>query len=422
LNGKRILTVIFLVISAISVYSQDFQDIYALNLNKDNGLRSKELDYLEAQKTYQYTSGIFTPELKLGISPLKIGKDGIVKMNPSSSDLSFEITGNILNLYGSKVGFSVPVNITFDGFKTDFSGIDISLSRNIKLEYSYSVYSANANYMNKMQAFESYRKEAFEKTYDDIFSYYYTTETLKNLGIQKEMLNNQIKNEKDPDIIKDLKNQLETLELNIESQQMTLKKLDYFEYSDQLLTYVEDFTKALKEKYSQLSSVESRYDVLAVLANDKALSKKINNWFLPYIPDINLSLACDITDITNWNLGISFSADIFSGGQNFFEAERRKITNLTYSEYVKNINDKIKNYELQIKTKENSIKTIESDLRELQNELKNQEKLLKIGYISNQDLENQKIKISSKTLELKKSEKELNILWLDYIFEKGFYY
>ncbi|HOO75849.1 MAG TPA: TolC family protein, partial [Tepiditoga sp.] len=173
---------------------------------------------------------------------------------------------------------------------------------------------------------------------------------------------------------------------------------------------------------ARTSSVESRYDVLAVSANDKALSKKINSWFLPYIPDINLSLSCDITDITNWNLGISFSADIFSGGQNLLEAERRKITNLTYSEYVKNINDKIKNYELQIKTKENSIKTIKSDLEELQNQLKNQEKLLKIGYISNQDLENQKIKISSKTLELKKSEKELNILWLDYIFEKGFYY
>lgn len=415
---KYITLSVFLIISIFSF--SNLNSIIEEKLNESSNYQKSLENYVSAQYSNSIYNNWFQPYFSLSTNQLtgiKITEDGL-------SNIGLNADINIANFYGVNFGVQIPFEIkTEDSFDFGLQKENISLSINygLKNEYFSNKLSKESNLLSSNYNIEEIEDSIIMNTFKEVFSYYYLKNNLelqyKKLELLEEKLeNSELEEEKD-----NLKKQIFNQESLILSLENSLANID-IDFSEELYIDSKSKIKNIIENDYDLS-IKTRKDVEALKIAKEVDERNTNLWFLPFLPDLNLTFGIKDYENWNWEFRINFQYDILDRGERIGEALSRKnnITNLEYNEKIETLTRNIKNHENTLETMNLELQILELDYKNLIDDFDKIEKLNKLGYINSIDYQINFINLELKKLDIENKNNDIILEQIELLNEKGLY-
>ncbi len=388
-------------------------DLFEENLKNSSGYWSSVEKFKEAQLNYKRYTNFWNPEISVSL-----GKTGITITEDGVSDFSISPIVNFVNIYGFELGLSFPISVNTDDWSFNFEGTQLSVSRNLKTEYTVDKLKTEANYLSSKYSLKSTKNSIFIQTVQDIFDWYYYTKKIEILSQRLQVLNEKLSKAKDDDEKKALEKQILSTEQTLRSAEYSLQTIQTKNIDEEVYQKTRKFLEGVT---LPATTLEYREDLKALELQKKAEEIEKKTWFLPYLPDLTFSFNYDFEE-NEWSIGIGFQMTLWDFGERKLEAEKRKsqLVSLEYQEEVKNIENSLNQVLVNIANLESQLRQKEIELEDLEESSKTNDQLFRKGFLSEEDYTLSKLDYVEGTLEKENLENSLILEKLKYISILGY--
>lgn len=305
-----------------------------------------------------------------------------------------------------------------DDWSFNFEGTQLSVSRNLKTEYTVDKLKTEANYLSSKYSLKSTKNSIFIQTVQDIFDWYYYTKKIEILSQRLQVLNEKLSKAKDDDEKKALEKQILSTEQTLRSAEYSLQTIQTKNIDEEVYQKTRKFLEGVT---LPATTLEYREDLKALELQKKAEEIEKKTWFLPYLPELTFSFNYDFED-SEWLIGIGFQMTLWDFGERKLEAEKRKsqLVSLEYQEKVRNIENSLSQELVNIANLESQLRQKEIELEDLEESSKTNDQLFRKGFLSEEDYTLSKLDYVEGTLEKENLENSLILEKLKYISILGY--
>lgn len=418
--------VAFLVLTPILISScfASFMELYLNNLREDVSFQQQSLKFMSSELGYKQYEDLFQPYVTFGT-----GKgSGLLFDESGFKSSSLSLTANLLHILGTDFGLSVPFSYVKDRKKQNgdpddefkIEKISINISRDLISEEKSDKLLKESAMLSDSFSLNQTAWTVFIDTVSSIFDIRYNRDLLALYKKKSEIFRELADNETDPDKKRNYEKQFlnsEKLRLGVESILVDLGKYDEFEdeyldkvYGEILMIVPDMYENSVKR------DIATRNDVRALSLSMQAAEEKAQLWFLPYIPNPNLTFSpsfnvsdpdLNFEDRFSWSLSVKCDVTLFDRGEMDSESINRQgnaeIKKLEYRQKIDSLEKKLETRHLDERKSmlDYEIKQIDYQLTQESHDRNMQ--LYKKGYLDESDLELSGIDFSQSKLDYEKS-------------------
>ncbi|PLV57381.1 TolC family protein [Thermotoga sp. SG1] len=403
-----LLFLVFPVLLAGSVF-----DLFEENLKNSSSYWTSVEKLKEAEISYKRYTSFWNPAVSVSL-----GTDGITITEDGIQNFSVIPNVNFVNVYGFKLGLSFPISVNPKDWSINFEGTQLSISRDLKADYTVNRLKAEAGYLSAQYSLKSTKNSVFLQTVQDVFDWYYYTKKKKIFSQKLQVLREKLSKAIDEDERESLEKQILSVEQTLRNAELELKSIHTKGINEEIY-------KETKESLSKITlpatTLEHREDLKALELQKKAEEIEKKTWFLPYLPDLSFSFNYDFEE-SNWSIKIGLQLTLWDFGERNLESEKRKsqISLLEYEEKTREVKDSISKVLINIENLQSQMKQEEMNLNDLEEIYETNRQLFKKGFLSEEDFILSELDYMEGKLTVENLENSLILEKLNYISTLGY--
>jgi outer membrane protein TolC len=417
-KGKA-LFLILICICTISGFSSII-DLLRNGLESDLSYQKLLLEKKSAEAKIKQYNGFYIPYVSLSS-----GSNGFVFDESGLKTGTFALNANFLHLWGAEVGVSLPYSYTRNEEQTGwaFDSIGLTMSREVfaeeeseKLETEAAVLSASFSCNQRVW-------EVFKELAQSLFDYRYYQKLYEHYQQRAAIYKEFWAQENDRTTKETYRSQYLSYEqLITETQSLLVDYKKWNAYSgEELDTLYEEILSLVRSHYSTCDTTVymQRPDIRALSLQVQSAEKTEALWFLPYLPNPELKLNANFDihteDISfvqriSWTLSVQVEVPIIDRGERDSEAQNRKkgkeLKELEYRQTINSLEDEFEKMLLKQKSLLLKIELTEIEVSQSLEKLQRDERLQKLGYITERELQIAKMDHKEKEMEFDRAQQE----------------
>ena len=444
---KKLILIIGLLLTFLSIFGISFEELYKQNLNKSSTYVQAEMNLKNAELEMKQIDQFFLPYVQVSLDTILkaniLSSEGfLIKESEtsvggilfdSSGDIigySFSLKTNFAEVFGTNIGLSFPFKIYFEtspkGDEEGFYGpwnlsdqIAVVASRDLTKIDKAERLSTESKYYSALSSYYLAQTNEFINTVEDIFNRYYNEKTIELTQKQIDILKNQYESATEEKAKDEIEKQILTAQKTLEGLKANNVSLEYFDFTEDLYTETRNIIDTIISQNTDVSiDLSERLDLKALHLNEESSKIQKKFWFLPYLPFSTLTLKVQpFTSDENdewkpsWSIGLDFQLTIFDKGERKLASDNMKsnLANLTYEESLKQIEETIMGLETKRKTLNFDVSINQIDLKNAQEDYEKNIDLYKKGFITQDDLSLSEIALQMNKLNLENTENSLKV-------------
>ncbi|MGB4435741.1 MAG: hypothetical protein WBI45_09895, partial [Defluviitoga tunisiensis] len=268
---KKLILIIGLLLTFLSIFGISFEELYKQNLNKSSTYVQAEMNLKNAELEMKQIDQFFLPYVQVSLDTILkaniLSSEGFLKESEtsvggilfdSSGDIigySFSLKTNFAEVFGTSIGLSFPFKIYFDDDKSGFYGpwstieyittsagtpitveeklyeqIAIVASRDLKKVDKAERLSTESKYYSALSNYYLAQTNEFINTIEDIFNRYYNEKTIELTQKQIDILKNQYESATEEKAKDEIEKQILTAQKTLEGLKANNVSLEYFDF------------------------------------------------------------------------------------------------------------------------------------------------------------------------------------------------